>query len=429
MTTALVVSRFFPFEPQRVHGLYQRLGTQVQALATVADRVQCLFLVPADQDYPPEVLREHEERLRGLWSPALSIRLAPVVDEAVPRSVWQRVGRGVFDFHKQVVARSISTTAAARAVGAALDSRPDIVLAHRLVSMSVLMKVARESPARVRAAPLYFDMDDIEHVTLLRRLLRDPSWPAERLLLSHVPALMLAEVRALRLATATFVCSERDRRYLARFAPDGRVRIVPNSVAFPAPASGEATEPLVVFVGAMAYRPNAQAADVLVQQIWPAVRAQIPDARLAIIGAGRECTASYRSSADASVMFTGFVDDLQPWYRRARVVCCPIYHGGGTRVKIIEAAAYAKAIVSTRLGAEGLNLEDGREIIVCDRASELARAVVRLLADPVAAAQLGEAALQKARATYERRAVVAQLARIFSTAFTQNNAQRERGIA
>jgi len=429
MTTALVVSRFFPFDPQRVHGLYQRLGTQVQALATVVDRVQCLFLVPADQERPPEVLREHEEWLRRLWSPALSIRLAAVVDEAAPRSLWQRVGQGVFDFHKQAVARSISTTAAVRAVGAALDTRPDIVLAHRLVSMSVLMRVARETPARIRAAPLFFDMDDIEHVTLLRRLLRDPSWPAERLLLSHVPALLLAEVRALRLATATFVCSERDRRYLARIAPGGRVCIVPNSVAFPALANGEATEPLVVFVGAMGYRPNAQAADVLVQQIWPAVRAQIPDARLAIIGAGPEYAASYRSSADGSVMFTGFVDDLQPWYRRARVVCCPIYHGGGTRVKIIEAAAHAKAVVSTRLGAEGLSFEDGREIIVCDRAAELAQAVVRLLADPAAAARLGEAALRKARATYERGAVVTQLAHIFRSACADSNAQRERGIA
>jgi glycosyltransferase involved in cell wall biosynthesis len=429
MTTALVVSRFFPFEPQRVHGLYQRLGTQVQALAQVVDHVDCLFLVPADQDYAPDVLRQHEERLRRLWAPAMSVRLAATVDEAAPQSLWQRVGQGMFDFHKQPIARSTSTPAAVRAVSAALDSRPDIVLAHRLVSMSVLMRVARENPAKARAAPLFFDMDDIEHVTLLRRLLRDPSWPAERLMLTHVPALMLAEVRALHLAAATFVCSERDRRYLEHFAPAGRVRIVPNSVDFPALVDGEASEPLVLFVGAMGYRPNAQAADALVQQIWPAVRAQIPEARLAIIGAGREHTASYRSTADASVMFTGFVDDLQPWYRRARVVCCPIYHGGGTRVKIIEAAAHARAVVSTRLGAEGLNFEDGREIIVCDRTAELAQAVVRLLADPAAADRMGRAALHKARATYERGAVLTQLVNIFRTGLADSNARRVRGLA
>ena len=98
-------------------------------------------------------------------------------------------------------------------------------------------------------------------------------------------------------------------------------------------------------------------------------------------------------------------------------------------MKIIEAAAHAKAVVSTRLGAEGLNFEDGREIIVCDRTAELAQAVVRLLADPAAAARLGRAALQKARATYERGAVVAQLADIFRTGWADSNAQRVRGIA
>jgi glycosyltransferase involved in cell wall biosynthesis len=169
----------------------------------------------------------------------------------------------------------------------------------------------------------------------------------------------------------------------------------------------------------MGYRPNAQAADSLAQEIWPAVRARVPAARLAIVGPGREHTASYHSP-DESVTFTGFVDDLQPWYRRARVVCCPIHHGGGTRVKIIEAAAHAKAIVSTRMAAEGLNFEDGREIILRDAPAELAQACVHLLGDPNAAAELGRAALQKARGTYERSAVVDQLADIFRAGYADS---------
>jgi glycosyltransferase involved in cell wall biosynthesis len=82
-------------------------------------------------------------------------------------------------------------------------------------------------------------------------------------------------------------------------------------------------------------------------------------------------------------------------------------------VKIIEAAAHAKAIVSTRLGAEGLNFEDGREIILRDAPAQLAEACVRLLVDQQVAAKLGKAALQKAHGTYERGAVVDQLAGIF----------------
>jgi glycosyltransferase involved in cell wall biosynthesis len=412
MTTALVVSRWFPPDSQRVGGIYQRLGTQVQALAKVVDRVDCLFLIAVDQRYAPDVIREHEERLRRLWSPAVSIRLAPTVVEDVPKTRWQRIGRGVFDFHAQPLARPTSTKAAIGAVSAALDARPDIALVHRMTSMCVLMRIARQAPEKTRRAPLFFDLDDIEHVSSYRRLLHDPAWPAERLLLLQVPRLMLAEIQATRLATATFVCSEADRRYLARFTRTAHIQTVPNGVNFPPLDDGDASEPLVLFVGSMAHRPNAEAVDSLVQEIWPAVRAQVPAARLVVIGRCRELTASYRL-AEQSVTFTGFVDDLESWYRRARVVCCPIHHGAGTRVKIIEAAAHAKAIVSTRLGAEGLNFEDGREIILRDAPAELAQACARLLGDPTAAARLGRAALQKARGTYERRAIVDQLAGIF----------------
>ena len=419
MTTALVVSRFFPYDSQRVHGVYQRLATQVQALAKVVNRVDCLFLVPVDQDCAPDVVREHEERLRRLWSPAISLRLAPTVLEDGPKSLWHRVGQGVFDFHAQLIARPADTEAVIGAVRTALDARPDIVLAHRLSSMCALMRIVRQAPEQMRRAPLFFDMDDIEHVTSFRRLVRDPAWPAQRLLLLQMPTLMLAEIQAIRLAAATFVCSEADRRYLARLTRTARVQTVPNSVPFPPLDNGDASEPLMLFVGAMGYRPNAQAVDSLVQEIWPAVRARVPAARLAIIGVGREHTASYHSP-DESVTFTGFVDDLQSWYRRARVVCCPIHHGGGTRVKIIEAAAHAKAIVSTRIGAEGLSFEDGHEIILRDAPAELARACIDLLSDPNAAVRLGQAALQKARGTYERSAVVDQLAGIFRAGYADS---------
>jgi glycosyltransferase involved in cell wall biosynthesis len=116
------------------------------------------------------------------------------------------------------------------------------------------------------------------------------------------------------------------------------------------------------------------------------------------------------------VSFAGFVGDLAPWYRSARVVCCPIYHGSGTRVKIIEAAAHAKAIVSTRLGAEGLEFEDGREIMLRDTPQALADACVQLLQSASSAQRMGLAARARAAELYEHGAIVRRLERIFSTA-------------
>ena len=96
------------------------------------------------------------------------------------------------------------------------------------------------------------------------------------------------------------------------------------------------------------------------------------------------------------------------------MVCCPIVYGGGTRIKIIEAAAHARAVVSTTLGAEGLAFENEREIVVRDGVASLAEACVRLLRDPAAAERLGLAARERARATYERSAIVAQLEGLFA---------------
>jgi glycosyltransferase involved in cell wall biosynthesis len=409
MTSALVVSHLFPSSPEQVHGVYQRLRVQVEALATMVDRVRCLSLVARSDDCSAHLARAHEAQLR-LWSPAVSLQLAATADGDVP-GWWRQIWQGIFDFRRQPITRCYSTRRAVAAVSRALEERPDIVLAHRLTSMSVFMRIARESPQRLQGIPLYFDMDDIEHVKLVRRL-REPARRSERLLLLHVPALLFTEIQAVRLAAATFVCSDSDRRYLSRLSRTNRVQTISNSVSFPTHIDADDSEPLVLFVGAMIYRPNAQAVDTLVRDIWPAVRERVPAARLAIVGSGPEHTDSYRSPDD-SVTFTGFVDDLAPWYRRARVVCCPIYQGSGTRVKIIEAAAHAKAIVSTRLGAEGLDFEDDREIILHDAPAQIAAACVRLLRDSGAAARLGRAAAQKARGRYERSRVVKQLADIF----------------
>ncbi len=413
MSSALVLSRYFPFNATRIHAVYQRLGTQVQALARVFDRVDCLFLIPPEQQRSAKELQEHEEQLRALWTPALKLHLATVVHETASSSAWERLGRGMFDFRAHPIARPVSTDAARKMLRSALlELRPDLILAHRLSSMCLLMEVFDP----VNGTPVFFDLDDIEHIAWFRRLLHDPGWRGERLLLLQTPRLMLAERSATRFANTTFVCSESDRRYLKRLSGDACIEVIPNSVPFPSiPAVGASSEALALFVGSMGSRPNAQAVDYLVQRVWPKVRARVPEAKLAIIGNGAELTKSY-PARDASVSFLGFVEDLESWYAKARLVCCPIFHGSGTRLKIIEAAAHAKAIVSTHLGAEGLNFADGTEILLRDSPQGLADACVALLSNASAAVHLGEAARKQAADRYDRRAVVERLAKMFSGA-------------
>ncbi|MGH8132076.1 MAG: glycosyltransferase, partial [Steroidobacteraceae bacterium] len=106
-----------------------------------------------------------------------------------------------------------------------------------------------------------------------------------------------------------------------------------------------------------------------------------------------------------------------------------ITYGAGTRVKIIEAAAHARAIVSTPLGAEGLTLADGSEIVLRESPDLLAQECVRLLQDEVAARQLGLAAREKARCTYDREAVLAQLERLFAAGLGERRSSTVSGSA
>ena len=408
MTTALVISRTFPVHDRIMWGTVLRLETQLEALARVVDRIECLILIPEELQFSPQEVRAHEERLRRRWSAKLSVQLAPVLRWAPAATRWQRYGPGMFDFHAQQAAGGVGHEAAVRAVRTAVRAAPDLILAHRLPAMSLLLKLSRD----IGQAPLFFDLDDVEHITFARRVLHYPRWPLERLLLLQMPRLLLTELLAVRRARLTFVCSEHDRRHLVRLSGSRRIEVVANSIRIPAGVRAGAPEPVVLFVGVMNYPPNAQAADTLVRDIWPTVHARVPHARLIIAGGNPELLRSYRA-ADASVTFTGFVDDLAALYAQARVVCCPIFYGSGTRIKIIEAAAYARAIVSTTLGAEGLVFENGTELVLRDSLAQLAEECVRLLQDPAAAERLGTAARERARATYERSAVVAQLERLF----------------
>jgi glycosyltransferase involved in cell wall biosynthesis len=410
MTTALLVSGAFYGNDEWLYDTRaQRLGVQVEALARVVDRIDCLFLTYGLADCSPEHLPVHEDRLRQLWTAKLSLRIEQVLRPVHTTTRWQFYGPGIFDFYSQHLVRDISNEGAVDAVRAAVRAGPDLICAHRLGVMGLLMKLSGD----VGRTPVFFDLDDIEHISLSRRLLRAPEWPMERLMLTHVPRLLLAEIQAIRRSRLTFVCSEQDRRYLRRLACSRRVEVLMNSTRFPAGVRAGAPEPVVLYVGNFDYQPNRLAADILVQDIWPAVRTRVPNARLILAGIHPRRVRSCPST-DPSVTFPGFVYDLDKLYEQARVVCCPILNGAGTRVKIIEAAARARAIVSTTLGAEGLTFENGKEIVLRDGVAPLADECVRLLQDPAAAERLGIAAREKARSTYEHSAVVAHLERLFT---------------
>lgn len=150
----------------------------------------------------------------------------------------------------------------------------------------------------------------------------------------------------------------------------------------------------LLFVGAMHYQPNAEAAEYFVRDVLPLVRQKHPQVRLHIVG--NSPPASVQALAGEAVVVHGFVPDVRPFYRNAAVVVVPLLVGGGTRLKILEAAACGKAMVSTTLGAEGLEMLSGHDILLADQAELFAAAVNRLLADAGLRQRMGMAARRTA---------------------------------
>ncbi len=148
----------------------------------------------------------------------------------------------------------------------------------------------------------------------------------------------------------------------------------------------------IVFTGSMDWLPNEDAMQYFIRDVLPLIREAIPDLTLTIVGRNPYPSLVELSKRDKSIIVTGRVDDVRPYIERAAAYIVPIRIGGGTRLKIYEAMAMEKPVVSTTIGAEGLPVNDGQELLLADTPAAFAAAVVRLLTTPDFAHRLGEPA-------------------------------------
>jgi glycosyltransferase involved in cell wall biosynthesis len=210
------------------------------------------------------------------------------------------------------------------------------------------------------------------------------------------------ELRAYRDADGVYLCSAADERRLLDQIPDARTTVIPNAADVeyyqPRPTDPPPDGRTVVYFGLLSTIPNVDGVIHFVRDIWPGVAQAHPAVRCKIIG-GRP-PPSLQALAGPRVELTGFVSDLRPHLAAAAVVVVPLRIGGGTRLKIVEAMAMAKPIVSTRLGAEGIDVVPGRDILIEDEPAAFASAVNRLVAEPGLAARIGESARRLAVERY-----------------------------
>jgi glycosyltransferase involved in cell wall biosynthesis len=158
--------------------------------------------------------------------------------------------------------------------------------------------------------------------------------------------------------------------------------------------------PEVVFVGALHWPPNAQGIAWFAHKSWTTVLAACPEAYLTIIGKAPPAEVSALAVDLPQVRVTGYVSDLQPYLAKTGVFLVPLLAGGGMRVKIVDAWTWQLPVVSTTIGAEGIDYEHGKNLLIADHPSEFANAVIHLLRNPELADSLARAGRRTAETVY-----------------------------
>lgn len=383
----------------------------VEALSEVSDSIVMLhFVRPEAPEWSVDADSLDEAQSR-YWGVKVSVKLVAERKGKVrwweyllvPLSLLYRPRYRPFVGREQVAA-----------IKASMREGVDIVFAHRLSAMLPFFRIKQLGP------PIFFDLDDVEHRVKIRSSLGFNSIGAKVFNLLQVPAIYFAEKMAASIAAMTFVCSDIDQAYLRRLGIS-KVLAIPNALPVPVIAENSKTDESILFLGTYEYPPNADAAERLITRIWPEIAKRNPQARLMIVGKRPDLIPSF-ALKPLGVEFTGVVPDLMPLYLRSRLVCCPIMIGGGTRVKLVEAAGYAKPIISTAIGAEGLALVDGEEILIRDSDDDIADACVDLLNDEEYCSRLGAAARRKAELLYDVSNVRKRIAECFAEVL-----ERDRG--
>jgi glycosyltransferase involved in cell wall biosynthesis len=179
----------------------------------------------------------------------------------------------------------------------------------------------------------------------------------------------------------------------------------------------------LVFTGSMDWLPNEDAMRYFTDEIMPLVKQQIPDVHLTIVGRNPYPSLLELAQRDPALTVTGRVDDVRPYIDDATAFVVPIRIGGGTRLKIYEAMAMEKPVISTTIGAEGLPVYDGAQLLIADDPVTFAEAVVKVLNDSEFATQLGHNAAQLVRQNFGWPGVAANFADLCRAATVNNTSK------
>jgi glycosyltransferase involved in cell wall biosynthesis len=267
------------------------------------------------------------------------------------------------------------------------------------------------------------DTHNILSLMIQRFYQQEPNPIKRRYIHSQWQKTLEVEKRLCQRMNLCLVCSESDARELASLAPQARIRVIPNGTEADRPAlSPTHDEPSLVFIGAMDYMPNYQGVLCFCEQTLPRIEREIPGIRLYIIG--RNPVPSIRQLENRpNIRVLDKVDDIQSRLHPEQILVVPLRIGGGTRLKILEAMSLGLPVVSTSIGAEGLEAVQGKHILIADEPQEMAQAVIRLYNDKALRQELTANARRLIKQKYDWEIIGERLLKAYSGLHT--NAGRD----
>ena len=383
MSRILFVTSRLPWPPSEGHQL--RSWNLLRAAAR-RHEVELLSLRrPEDGDGSAAPLTECVTAVQTVPLPALSDPLRDPVGAA--RLLWR-------------ASRQRQPLLVSRYVSPALQQ----VFAERVRHADLvhfdMLPLAGLAPAVPSGVPVVLNEHNVESRLLASQAAIEASSWKRIVKRQQVGPLARFERAACERADLVLACSQPDAEQLQALAPSASIDVVPNGVDldfFRGPVPHEEDDRTLVFVGGMGWLPNRDGVEFFLADILPRIR-RTHAARLTVVG--RSDGLAVPAPLREAVRLAGFVEDLRPVVREAAVYVVPLRAGSGTRLKILEAMAMGKAIVSTRIGAEGIALRHGEHALLADTPAEFSAAVCRLLDDRALREQLGTAARALAEREY-----------------------------
>jgi polysaccharide biosynthesis protein PslH len=229
---------------------------------------------------------------------------------------------------------------------------------------------------------------------------RNPLWKA--ISWREWKAMERAERAYLKQADHVIAVSAADARIFSQFLEPSKITVIPTGVdtEFFQARPGEEVPNSLVFTGSMDWLPNEDGIFYFAERILPRIRQQIPEARLCVVGRKPSRRLRKLSAEQPHITITDWVEDVRPYLARGTACIVPLRVGGGTRLKIFEAMAMGKAVVSTTVGAEGLPVDNRENVLIADGEEDFSRGCIELLSNSALRNQIGSAARRLVCAHY-----------------------------